>query len=185
MLTLTLGCSAPGADQYAEHFEKIEELREQDERVVVVQPGDGEHVVPLVDIAEGVQVGPEPGPAEPAGLVGAQAVSAPQPIEPAGQLSADELREVLRLAGWPEELWEAAGRVVGCESNLRPGAVGDSGRSVGLFQLNLETWFRYAGEDPEQWADPIVNARTAYATYIYDLGRGQPAWTQWTCKPGR
>lgn len=100
-----------------------------------------------------------------------------------GSLTESEAISVLRDAGWPTELIPAALRVAWCESKWSPYAVGDSGRSVGLFQLNKQTWFRYAGEDPEMWADPVVNARTALATYYYDIGRGYQPFAQWSCRP--
>lgn len=93
-------------------------------------------------------------------------------------LSEAELRAVLTAAGWPAELHDAAMRVARCESSWSPGAIGDHGASLGLFQVNLKTWFPYAGEDPEQWADPIVNARVALAAYRYSDG-----WRQWSCRP--
>lgn len=101
-----------------------------------------------------------------------------------GQLTESEMLAVLEEAGWPVEVRGQALRVAWCESKWSPYADGDSGRSKGLFQVNLETWFPYAGEDPTQWADPLTNARVALAVYRYDLARGQAAWTQWTCKPG-
>lgn len=45
------------------------------------------------------------------------------------------------------------------------------------------TWFPFAGEAPEMWADPMVNARVAWATYNYDISRGYVPWKQWSCKP--
>lgn len=98
------------------------------------------------------------------------------------QLTREEAIAVLEAAGWPTELHEQALAVIRCESNFRPGAIGDGGNSVGMFQLAW-LWFGYAGEDASLWSDPVVNARTAYATYRYDLGRGQAPWQQWTCKP--
>lgn len=100
-----------------------------------------------------------------------------------GSLTEAEMRAVLAEAGWPRELHEAALAVAWCESRWSPYAHGDGGASLGLFQLNVETWFRYAGEDPAQWADPVVSARVAWATYQYDLGRGYEPWRQWSCKP--
>lgn len=100
-----------------------------------------------------------------------------------GSLSEAEMRAVLKEAGWPDALISEALAVTWCESKWSPYASGDSGRSMGLFQVNLQTWFRYAGEDPERWADPVINARVALATYGYDLGRGYRPWTQWSCKP--
>lgn len=100
-----------------------------------------------------------------------------------GQLTEAEAISVLEAAGWPTELIPQALAVAWCESKWSPYARGDSGRSVGLFQLNLQTWFTYAGEDPTEWADPLVNARTALTTYRYDIARGYPPWKQWSCKP--
>lgn len=101
-----------------------------------------------------------------------------------GQLTEGEMRAVLEQAGWPAELVPAALAVSWCESKWSPYADGDSGRSKGLFQVNLQTWFPYAGEDPAQWADPLTNARVALAVYRYDIARGYAPWTQWSCKPG-
>lgn len=115
---------------------------------------------------------------EPTNTVEAAGVATPIPA----QLSRDAMLDVLRAAGWPEALFEEALAVSWCESKWSPGAVGDGGNSLGLFQLN-RMWFGYAGEDAALWADPLVNARTAYAVYQYDSGRGYPAWKQWTCKP--
>jgi hypothetical protein len=98
-----------------------------------------------------------------------------------GSLTEAEMWAVLTVAGWPEELLAEALTVAYCESRYRPGAVGDGGNSLGLFQLN-GMWFGYAGEDRSQWADPVVNARTAWATYQYDIGRGYVPWKQWSCR---
>lgn len=100
-----------------------------------------------------------------------------------GQLTEAEMRVLLAEAGWPAELIPQALAVSWCESKWSPGAIGDSGRSVGLFQVNAATWFPYAGEDASQWADPLVNARVAWRTYQYDIGRGYESWRQWSCKP--
>lgn len=98
-----------------------------------------------------------------------------------GSLTEAEMRAVLTEAGWPEELLAEALTVAYCESKWSPYAVGDGGHSLGLFQLN-GMWFGYAGEDRSQWADPVVNARTAWATYQYDIGRGYVPWKQWSCR---
>ena len=111
---------------------------------------------------------------------------APPPSAPVqsagGALTEGELLAVLTEAGWPAELHDEALRIIHCESRGRPDALGDGGKSAGLFQLNIATWFRYAGENPDLWADPLVNARTAWATYNYDLGRGYVPWKQWSCR---
>jgi hypothetical protein len=104
---------------------------------------------------------------------------APAPVVWPDQLSEEQMREVLTLAGWPESVHGEAIMVAWCESRWSPGAIGDHGASLGLFQVNLRTWFPYAGEDPEMWADPVVNARVALAAYRYS----DSTWRQWTCKP--
>ena len=102
------------------------------------------------------------------------------------------MRDVLAAAGWPAELHDQAlsvacgignRRYTSGESGCRPGAVGDSGRSLGLFQLNGATWGRYCGVSQDALLDAVVNASCAYRVYLYDVDRGQPAWTQWSVKP--
>ncbi|MDP2632908.1 MAG: hypothetical protein Q8P25_04290 [Candidatus Curtissbacteria bacterium] len=90
--------------------------------------------------------------------------------------------EWLKAGGWPEHLIRQAQSQVFCESRNDPVAISPNGLYKGLFGLS-SMWFEYAGEDPEQWANPIINARVAWATYNYDLNRGQEPWTQWQCKP--
>jgi hypothetical protein len=94
-------------------------------------------------------------------------VTAPLDIDPQpeatpwpAQLTEAQMREVLRLAGWPDELVNEALAVSWCESRWSPGAVGDSGRSVGLFQL-WTGWFPAVGLPLERWDDPVVNAAAA------------------------
>ncbi len=95
------------------------------------------------------------------------------PMEPLGK---QELLSVLRDAGWPDYLLEAASSVAWCESNWTPGVLG-SGQYLGLFQL-WSGWFRYAGLDVNDWRDATINARAARAAYLYSGG-----WGQWECRP--
>lgn len=104
--------------------------------------------------------------------------------EMGGTLTEAEMRAVLTEAGWPAEWHDDALAIAWCESRWSPYAVGDGGNSRGLFQLNVATWFAYAGEGPEMWADPLTNARVAWAVMGYDAGRGYERWRQWSCKPG-
>jgi hypothetical protein len=110
-----------------------------------------------------------------------------------GQLTEAEAIAVLEAAGWPTELIPQA-LAVFCgignqsgfprgESGCSPGAVGDSGRSLGFAQLNGATWAPYCGITEEMLMDVLENARCAWQVYNYDLSRGQAAWTQWTVKP--
>lgn len=110
--------------------------------------------------------------------------SNPQTSEVISQASA--VRSWLEAAGWPEELIPQAEKVVSCESKNKPDEINHAENpnetSYGLFQL-VRLWFDYAGEDFENWSNPIVNARVAYKVYLYDIDRGQAPWNQWGCKP--
>ena len=70
-----------------------------------------------------------------------------------------------------------------CESSFSPGAVGDSGASRGLYQIQ-RLWFDLAGEDWEQAFDPAVNLRVAMRIVRYQIERGQPPFNAWTCARG-
>lgn len=137
-----------------------------------------------------------PEPATAASLI--TPASAPAPA----LLTEAELLAALTAAGWPTDLLPAARNVSACESSYvdpvtntrywRASAVGDSGRSFGIFQIQQHGfdswgWFRYYGLIPHwaagKWADPVFNARVALMIYNYDLDRGNAPWTQWTCKP--
>lgn len=96
------------------------------------------------------------------------------------QLTEAELRAVLLAAGWPEQLLAEAMAVAWCESRWHPTSIGNG--SYGLFQL-VPLWFDYSGQDFEQWADPVINARAALTTYAYDAERGHSPWHQWGCRP--
>jgi len=97
-----------------------------------------------------------------------------------GQLSEDEMRHILALAGWPEELTDEALRVAWVESRWSPYARGyECPSCLGLFQLHADTWGPYCGVDREALFDPLANATCALSVYLYDLERGQPAWWQW------
>jgi hypothetical protein len=93
-----------------------------------------------------------------------------------------EMEMVLAAAGWPPELVPDAMAVAWCESKFSPGAVGAGGAVLGLFQL-WDGWFPWAGEDPDRWVDPVVNARVALRVVERDRALGRDAWAQWTCRP--
>lgn len=70
------------------------------------------------------------------------------------------------------------------ESGWRPGAVGDReladatwGPSIGLWQIRSLWADRGTGRtrDPDRLADPLFNARAAYA-----ISRGGRDWSAWT-----
>lgn len=100
----------------------------------------------------------------------------------AWQLDEATMRDVLTAAGWPVDLHDWALAITWRESRWSPmaanwGDQADGLGSTGLFQL-WSGWYRFAGEDYTDWADPVVNARTAWAVYQYDVARGQPGY-QW------
>lgn len=71
-------------------------------------------------------------------------------------LTEAQMRALLVEAGAPAEWTAPLLTIAWCESFYRPWVTGDSGNSLGLFQL-WSGWFR-AGEDP---FDPLTNARVA------------------------
>jgi hypothetical protein len=122
----------------------------------------------------------------PAWMAEAQ-VSTPLMIDPQpeatpwpAQLTEAQMREVLRLAGWPDELADEALAVAWCESRWSPGAVGDGGSSLGLFQL-WGGWFGAVGLPLERWADPVVNA--AAALRVLERRGGWGGAGGWSCWP--
>lgn len=107
---------------------------------------------------------------------------APQPLPAREQLSEAEVRGVLLAAGWREPELSQAVAVAWCESRWRPGAIGDSGRSLGLMQLWVG-WFDWAGVPLALWSDPQQNAEVAHLVWARDLGRGGDGWRNWSCQP--
>jgi hypothetical protein len=98
----------------------------------------------------------------------------PEPIQdpwPA-QLNAEQMVEVLMLAGWPEHLWGQASAIAWCESTWQPGAVGDNGDSLGLFQIQPQFHNHRINGD---WFDPVANAEAALHLYR------EQGWDPWSC----
>lgn len=94
-----------------------------------------------------------------------------------GTLTEAEMRAVLTEAGWPAEWHDDALAVAWCESKWSPYAVGDGGNSLGAWQL-WRGWWAAAGEDLEQWADPLVNARVAlYVRSVRGRFGGPGGWS--------
>jgi hypothetical protein len=83
---------------------------------------------------------------------------------PLPQLTREDARAAFVEAGIPDEQIEAFLALASCESHLYPGETGDSGASLGILQVNRGHFAR-AGEDLEQWMNPVVNARTALWLY--------------------
>ena len=105
-----------------------------------------------------------------------------QPRGGQNQLDSDQIRQLLAEVGTPPEWIEPFVAIAWCESKYSPGAVGDSGRSLGMWQL-AHLWFAHAGEDITRWADPDVNARVALSVARYSIARGRSPWEQWSCQP--
>lgn len=100
-----------------------------------------------------------------------------------GQFTRREMEILLEVTGWENKDIETALEIAWCESRFSPYAVGDSGRSVGLFQLNYDTWYRYAGFEGYPYHDAVVNALVAKKVWEYDIQKyGKPH--QWHCYHG-
>lgn len=95
-----------------------------------------------------------------------------------GSLSEAEMDALLEVTGWPVEWREEAKAIAWCESRYRPGAVGDGGNSLGVWQL-WTGWFPAAGYSVEQAYDPVVNARVAL--YVRQMRGRWGGGGGWTC----
>ena len=89
------------------------------------------------------------------------------------QLTEAQLVYILIEVGWSQELIPEALVISWCESKWSPRAIGDSGNSLGLFQL-WTGWFR-EDEDPY---NPYINASVALRVR-HTRGRfgGAGGWT--------
>ena len=54
--------------------------------------------------------------------------------------------------GWPDTELATLTVILGRESGCQPGAVGDSGASIGLLQLHCPTWVQPSSNWPTGWA---------------------------------
>lgn len=112
-------------------------------------------------------------------------------IQPPGdqnQLNSDQVRQLLIEVGTPPEWIDPFVRIAWCESKWSPAAHGDSGNSVGLYQIGRSRpgwagWFTYLGIDEATALDPLVNTRTAVAIAHYSVARGQSPFSAWSCQP--
>lgn len=133
-------------------------------------------------MAQPEPVAPLPEPTEEvvAQSVEATPVPIPTPVPASsspGQLSESEMRALYAEAGVPPEWVEPMLIIARCESNFRPGAIGDSGNSLGLHQL-WRGWAHAAGYVPDDLMDPLIN--TKVALYVRETrGRfgGSGGWT--------
>ncbi len=97
-------------------------------------------------------------------------------------LTEDEMVVLLRDTGWPEEVIPQALAVAWCESKWSPYASGDSGVSLGLFQIGVARpgwngWFVHFGVDESLAYDALTNAQVA--RMIFERSGFAP----WSCKP--
>lgn len=74
----------------------------------------------------------------------------------------------------------AACKIAFCESGYNPGAIGDSGASLGLFQIQPR-WHQHRADslfgEGASLLDMEVNVRTAYV-----ISSGGTDWSQWSCR---
>lgn len=91
--------------------------------------------------------------------------------------SVAELQNILRNAGWPEELIVTMAAIGMAESSGNPYAANKSGEySIGLWQINMRAHgTRYGTES--QLYDPATNAAAALAIY---QAQGLRAWGAYT-----
>lgn len=103
-------------------------------------------------------------------------VPTPTPTAFPEVLTDSDMDRLVTAAGFSPETRDAAKAVAFCESRYRAGAVGDEGRSLGLWQIQPR-WhqWRVPGGD---LLDPELNARAAYL-----ISNGGTDWSAWTCKP--
>lgn len=89
-------------------------------------------------------------------------------------LTARELLQVLKDAGWPEKSRTLAAAVCLAESGGKPFIYNTYKRGhFGLFQISRSAWPEFFAGDSDQWADPVANARQALKI------KNQQGWKAW------
>jgi len=68
-------------------------------------------------------------------------------------------------------------KIMMCESTGRPDAIGDSGSSYGLFQINMDYWSQLVGD--RNVLDPYDNAQIAYEIWKHS----DYSFKRWSCDP--
>jgi hypothetical protein len=92
-------------------------------------------------------------------------------------LTEAEVIDNLRQAGAPEAWIAPLLTISWCESRHSPWKVGDSGNSLGQYQL-WSGWFPAAGFAASQFDDPLVNARVAvYVRTVRGRFGGVGGWS--------
>lgn len=83
-----------------------------------------------------------------------------------------ELRQLANSVGFTAGAVDVAVAVALAESAGYPGAVGDAGASIGLWQVHTPSHPEYS---PAQLKDPSYNAHAAYV-----ISRAGTDWTPWS-----
>lgn len=99
-----------------------------------------------------------------------RASPAPRPTGP--RLTVEQLRTLATSVGFTGEAVDVAAAVAMAESGGDPAAIGDSGTSFGLWQVNLPSHPQYKGAE---LLDATTNARAAFA-----ISSGGANWQPWT-----
>ena len=175
------------ASSFATGGEPFENLGQLPHDYLPHPPSEIQPTSPVLDVSVGSDVRPIRGTGEPDSHPRVDWAASQSlitvPLADQNQLTSDQVRQVLADVGTPPEWVEALVAISWCESKQSPAAIGDQGNSVGMWQVNRATWFPYAGEDSERWADPHVNARVALSVARYSIARGRSPWEQWSCQP--
>jgi Lysozyme like domain len=90
----------------------------------------------------------------------------------AHMMTLEQLRELARLAGFPESQVDVAAAVAMAESGGNPLAVGDHSTSFGLWQVNTPSHPQY---DASKLLDAEYNAHAAFA-----ISQAGADWSPWT-----
>lgn len=95
------------------------------------------------------------------------------------RLSAAEILEVVKRAGWPENKQDLATAVALAESVGGAPFVYNTYKAghFGLFQISRSAHGAFFAGDSEQWADPVANAKEALRIY---KAQGWGAWQAYT-----
>lgn len=93
-------------------------------------------------------------------------------------LTARELLQVLKEAGWPSSTRALAAAVALAESGGKPFVYNTyKAGHFGLFQISRSAWPEFFQGDSDQWADPVANARQAL---VIKNRQGWKAWEGYT-----
>lgn len=89
-------------------------------------------------------------------------------------LSARELLQVLKEAGWPDKSRTLAAAVALAESGGSPFIYNTYKKGhFGLFQISRSAWPEFFAGESDQWADPVANAKKALEI------KNKQGWKAW------